>query len=92
MRRIVRLRNDGGFLLNLKFFRHHPKNVQYVAISGGCAYNSVANGKIKRRTEFKYSYLQSAPEDAGGAIGAALYVWHRLSLGAARFRMARSRI
>jgi len=48
-----------------------------VALAGGCAYNSVANGKIGDRTPFKHSYLQSAAGDAGGAIGSALAVWHR---------------
>jgi carbamoyltransferase len=48
-----------------------------VALAGGCAYNSVANGKIKDRTAFTKCYLQSAAGDAGGAIGAAYAVWHR---------------
>ena len=48
-----------------------------VALAGGCAYNSVANGKIRHRTKFNDCYLQSAAGDAGGAIGAALAVWHR---------------
>ncbi len=48
-----------------------------VALAGGCAYNSVANGKIGDRTPFRQCYLQSAAGDAGGAIGAAYAVWHR---------------
>src|SRR5262249_5362161 len=48
-----------------------------VALAGGCAYNSVANGKIKDRTGFTKCYLQSAAGDAGGAIGAAYAVWHQ---------------
>ena len=48
-----------------------------VALAGGCAYNSVANGKIRIRTAFQRCYLQSAAGDAGGAIGAAYAVWHR---------------
>src|SRR3984885_10013049 len=48
-----------------------------ITLAGGCAYNSVANGKIRDRTPFKHSYLQSAAGDAGGAIGAAYAVWHR---------------
>jgi carbamoyltransferase len=48
-----------------------------VALAGGCAYNSVANGKIRDRTAFTRCYLQSAAGDAGGAIGAAYAVWHR---------------
>jgi carbamoyltransferase len=48
-----------------------------IALAGGCAYNSVANGKISDRTHFKRCYLQPAAGDAGGAIGAAYAVWHR---------------
>jgi carbamoyltransferase len=40
--------------------------------------NSVANGKIRRVTPFRRVYVQSAAGDAGGAIGAAYAVWHRL--------------
>lgn len=142
MRRIVRLRPDGGFELDLSYFRHHREklafewrggspefadlftpaledllgprrhstdmlndrhrdiarsaqamyeeaffnllNAQYVrhklpniALAGGCAMNSVANGKIRRMTPFKNVYVQSAAGDAGGAIGAAFAVWHK---------------
>jgi carbamoyltransferase len=49
-----------------------------VALAGGCAMNSVANGKIRRQTPFRRVYVQAAPGDAGGAIGAAIAVWHRL--------------
>jgi carbamoyltransferase len=41
--------------------------------------NSVANGKIYRRTPFKKMYLPAAAGDAGGAIGAAVYVLTHLS-------------
>lgn len=40
--------------------------------------NSVANGKVYRNTPFKKVYIQSAAGDAGGAIGAAFAVWHKL--------------
>ncbi|MGA9895041.1 MAG: carbamoyltransferase C-terminal domain-containing protein [Xanthobacteraceae bacterium] len=56
---------------------HHRSGHTAIALAGGCAYNSVANGKIKDRTSFTKSYLQSAAGDAGGAIGAAYAVWHR---------------
>ncbi len=48
-----------------------------IALAGGCAANSVANGKIRRKTPFRRVYVQSAAGDAGGAIGAAYAVWHR---------------
>jgi carbamoyltransferase len=49
-----------------------------IALAGGCAANSVANGKIRRRTPFRQVYVQAAAGDAGGAIGSAFVVWHRL--------------
>jgi carbamoyltransferase len=47
-----------------------------VALAGGCAMNSVANGKIRRSTPFRRVYVQAAAGDAGGAIGAAFATWH----------------
>ena len=142
VQRLVLLQPDGGFTLNLKYFRHHTDDIAYewsggeprfaplfsrelvgafgpardadapieerhrnlasatqavyedaffhllralqrrtgqtaIVLAGGCAYNSVANGKIRERTGFTHCYLQSAAGDAGGAIGAAYAVWHR---------------
>ena len=57
-----------------------------LALAGGCAMNSVANGKILRETPFRRVYVQAAAGDAGGAIGAAFAVWHRLG-GARTFTM-----
>ena len=57
-----------------------------LALAGGCAMNSVANGKIGRRTGFRRVYVPAAAGDAGGAIGAAFAVWHRLG-GARSFTM-----
>ena len=47
-------------------------NLENLALAGGCAMNSVANGKVLLNTPFKKIYIQSAAGDAGGAIGAAL--------------------
>ena len=49
-----------------------------LCIAGGCGANSVANGKITSRTKFNKVYIHPAPGDAGGALGAALEVWHKL--------------
>ena len=57
-----------------------------LALAGGCAMNSVANGKVRRQTAFQRVYVQSAAGDAGGAIGAAFIVWQRLG-GARLFVM-----
>jgi carbamoyltransferase len=52
-------------------------NIPNLCLAGGCAMNSVANGKIFHRTPFKEVYIQAAAGDAGGAIGAAFYVWNQ---------------
>lgn len=49
-----------------------------LAFSGGCAMNSVANGKVYRNSPFKRMYLPAAAGDAGGAIGSAFVVANRL--------------
>ena len=51
---------------------HAKYRVDNLGLAGGCAMNSVANGKVYRKTPFKRLYAQC---DAGGAIGAA-YVVH----------------
>jgi carbamoyltransferase len=143
MHKIVRLRPDGKFDLDLAYFRHHRERVAYqwtagshefgdlfsptleellgprrvpadpledrhrdiarsvqamyeeaffhlllelqrrsgltdIALAGGCAMNSVTNGKVRGLTPFRRVYVQFAAGDAGGAIGAAYAVWHRL--------------
>ena len=152
MRKIVRLKPDGAYELDLAYFRHHKEQISYqwtdgspefgdlfapalediagtaprarrsargsasrhralgagdvrggllpsdrqaarsatgstdLALAGGCAMNSVANGKVRRMTPFRRVYVQSAAGDAGGAIGAAFALWHKLG-GARSFVM-----
>jgi carbamoyltransferase len=57
---------------------HSNHRIPRLAVAGGCAMNSVANGKITRHTPFEEIYVQSAAGDAGGAVGAAYSVWHAL--------------
>ncbi len=47
-----------------------------VVLAGGCALNSVANGKIFALTPFTATSIQPAAGDEGLALGAALYVSH----------------
>ncbi|MFN0076439.1 MAG: carbamoyltransferase [Prosthecobacter sp.] len=49
-----------------------------LALSGGCAMNSVANGKVYLNSPFKQMYLPAAAGDAGGAIGSAFVVSRQL--------------
>ena len=60
------------FALLQALHEQHPSD--HLALAGGCAMNSVANGKVYRRSPFKKMYLPAAAGDAGGAIGAAAYV------------------
>jgi carbamoyltransferase len=136
MKKIVFLKSDGRYELNLKYFRHTSDEIQYkwqncepsigslfsdqliellgsprkrdekisqrhmdiaascqkmyelalfnllnhlqnkykltnLCLAGGCAMNSVANGRIYSNTKFKKIYIQPAGGDAGGAVGAA---------------------
>ena len=43
-----------------------------LCIAGGVALNSVINGIIKKKTDFKNIYIQPSAGDGGGAIGGAL--------------------
>lgn len=52
-----------------------------LALSGGCAMNSVANGKVYLNSPFKRMYLPAAAGDAGGAIGSAFVVSSKLANG-----------
>jgi len=155
MRRIVRVSDDGGFELDLSFFRHARERVEYewdsgeptigtlytpalvellgparapqealdqrhkdiarsvqamyeaacfallngihrrygvddLVLAGGCAMNSVANGKVYTHTPFKRLYVPPAAGDAGGAIGAALALWSQLNSAERTFRMDRA--
>jgi len=65
-------------LLNSLHARH---GIDSLALAGGCAMNSVANGKIYRQTPIRRVYIQSAAGDAGGAIGAAMALWNQLQAG-----------
>lgn len=56
---------------------HEKTGLDAVALAGGVALNSVANGKILRNTPFKKVFVQPAAGDNGTSLGAALYVWHQ---------------
>ena len=55
---------------------HGRYRSEKLVLAGGCALNSVANGKIFERTPFRRTYIQPAASDDGTALGAALYVHH----------------
>ena len=51
-------------------------NTKFLSLSGGCALNCVANGKILENTSYKDIYIQPSSGDSGTAIGAALLQSH----------------
>jgi len=51
--------------------------VDNLCLAGGVALNCVANGRLLREGQFKNIWIQPAAGDAGGALGAALSVWHQ---------------
>ena len=55
---------------------HDQVPLDSLAMAGGCALNSVANGKLFERTPFRRTYIQPAAGDEGMAIGAALHTYH----------------
>jgi carbamoyltransferase len=56
---------------------HNETKLDSLCLAGGVALNCVANGRIIREGPFKNVWIQPAAGDAGGALGAALSVWHR---------------
>jgi carbamoyltransferase len=63
----------------LKMTRHVFKETgaKDLCLAGGVALNCVANGRVLREGPFEAIWIQPAAGDAGGALGAALCVWHR---------------
>jgi carbamoyltransferase len=51
---------------------------QNLVLAGGVALNCVANGRVLREGPFDNLWIQPAAGDAGGALGAALFVWYQL--------------
>jgi len=55
---------------------HKRVPLENIAMAGGCALNSVANGKLFARTPFRHTWIQPAAGDEGLAVGAALHTYH----------------
>jgi carbamoyltransferase len=66
-------------LVVLKLARavHRDTGEDHLCLAGGVALNCVANGRVLREGPFKDIWIQPAAGDAGGALGAALSVWHQ---------------
>ncbi|MBN1125379.1 MAG: carbamoyltransferase [Sedimentisphaerales bacterium] len=57
---------------------HKETGMKNLVLAGGVALNCVGNGRILREGPFENIWIQPAAGDAGGALGAALFVWYQL--------------
>ncbi|MBW7992614.1 MAG: carbamoyltransferase [Planctomycetes bacterium] len=57
---------------------HRKTGMKNLVLAGGVALNCVGNGRILREGPFDNIWIQPAAGDAGGALGAALFVWYQL--------------
>jgi len=64
----------------LRCARHVAKEtgMRHLVLAGGVALNCVGNGRILRDGVCDQVWIQPAAGDAGGSLGAALFVWHQL--------------
>ncbi|MBI5630485.1 MAG: carbamoyltransferase [Elusimicrobia bacterium] len=62
----------------LRMARHARKETgsKNLCLAGGVALNCVGNGKIWAEKVFDNIWVQPAAGDAGGALGAALFLWY----------------
>ena len=65
-------------LLRMARQLHAQTGLKNLCLAGGVALNCVGNGRLLRAGPFEKIWIQPAAGDAGGALGAALFVWHQL--------------
>ena len=65
-------------MLRMARHAHSLTGMKNLVLAGGVALNCVGNGRILREGPFEKIWIQPAAGDAGGALGAALFVWYQL--------------
>lgn len=65
-------------MMRIALHVHKETGMKNLCMAGGTALNCVANGRLLRDTPFDNIWIQPAAGDAGGSLGAALFVWHQL--------------
>jgi len=65
-------------LLRMARHLHRRTGLSRLVLAGGVALNCVANGRLLREGPFEELWIQPAAGDAGGALGAACFVWYQL--------------
>ena len=56
--------------------KKYGQGIENLVLAGGVALNCVANGKLLDEKIFKHLWIQPAAGDAGGALGAAEYLYY----------------
>ncbi|MCU1386087.1 MAG: uncharacterized protein JWL71_4784 [Acidobacteria bacterium] len=64
-------------MLKMTAYARRETGMRDLCLAGGVALNCVGNGRILRDKAFDQIWIQPAAGDAGGALGAAMSVWHR---------------
>jgi carbamoyltransferase len=65
-------------MLNMARHVHRETGMENLCLAGGVALNCVGNGRLLREGPFKRLWIQPAAGDAGGALGVALTIHHRV--------------
>jgi carbamoyltransferase len=65
-------------VLRIAMELHRRTGQENLVMAGGVSLNCVANSRLLREGPFARIWIQPAAGDAGGALGAALFVWHQL--------------
>jgi carbamoyltransferase len=65
-------------VLRMARHAHRRTGSENLCLAGGVALNCVANGRVLREGPFARIWIQPAAGDAGGAVGVALLVWHKI--------------
>ena len=64
-------------VLSMARYVHEKTRARFLCMAGGVALNCVANSRLLRDGPFEDIWVQPASGDDGGAVGAALWVWHQ---------------
>ncbi len=65
-------------MLRMARHLHRETGMKNLVLAGGVALNCVGNGRLLRESPFDKIWIQPAAGDAGGALGAATFVWYQL--------------
>ena len=65
-------------VLRMARHAHAHTGLKKLCVAGGVGLNSAANGRLVQEGPFEEVFIQPAAGDSGGALGAALYVYHVL--------------